>query len=122
MVCSSLSLPVTLFYVFLQENVDDQIQKLIKLLRNEHNWLNGMENSLCTQKTLNEDPDELTEQLTLNKVRTGDIMCTGQFAECLVDNIFISRRRRRPGDGRYCNAPRPSVRLSVRPSHLVFAL
>ena len=27
--------------------------------------------------------------------------------------FFISRRRRRPGDGRYCNAPRPSVRPSV---------
>ena len=40
--------------------------------------------------------------------------------------IIISRRRRRPGDGRYCNAPRPSVCLSVRPSvcpsRLVFAL
>ena len=31
--------------------------------------------------------------------------------------LVISRRRRRPGDGRYCNAPVcPSVRLSVRPS------
>ena len=33
-------------------------------------------------------------------------------------HFVISRRRRRPGDGRYCNAPRlsvrPSVRLSVR--------
>ena len=31
-----------------------------------------------------------------------------------VHGVFISRRRRRPGDGRYCNAPHPSVRLSVR--------
>ena len=30
--------------------------------------------------------------------------------------------RRRPGDGRYCNAPRPSVCLSVCLSCLVFAL
>ena len=28
--------------------------------------------------------------------------------------FIISRRRRRPGDGRYCNAPRPSVCPSVR--------
>ena len=36
-----------------------------------------------------------------------------------TDNTFslvISRRRRRPGDGRYCNALRPSVHLSVCPS------
>ena len=36
----------------------------------------------------------------------------------IILNIeIISRRRRRPGDGRYCNAPpppRPSVRPSVR--------
>ena len=40
-------------------------------------------------------------------------------------SIFISRRRRRPRDGRYCNAPpsvRLSIRLSVRPSRLVLAL
>ena len=41
--------------------------------------------------------------------------------------LVISRRRRRPGDGRYCNAPVrlsvcPSVHLSVCPSRLVFAL
>ena len=29
-------------------------------------------------------------------------------------SLIISRRRRRPGDRRYCNAPRPSVRPSVR--------
>ena len=37
--------------------------------------------------------------------------------------LIISRRRRRPGDGRYCNAPRlsvcPSVCLSVR--HVYFS-
>ena len=38
-----------------------------------------------------------------------------------IDYLFIiSRRRRRPGDGRYCSAPRlyvcPSVRPSVCPS------
>ena len=42
--------------------------------------------------------------------RRGTLDPTGQ--------LVISRRRRRPGDGRYCNAPRssvcPSVRLSVR--------
>ena len=32
-----------------------------------------------------------------------------------VDHLFIiSRRRRRPGDGRYCNAPRPSVTFGFR--------
>ena len=30
-----------------------------------------------------------------------------------LKTIFISRRRRRPGDVRYCNAPRPSIRPSV---------
>ena len=28
-------------------------------------------------------------------------------------SIIISRRRRRPGDGRYCNAPRPSVSVCL---------
>ena len=36
--------------------------------------------------------------------------------------IFLSLAAPKARDGRYCNAPRPSVRPSVRPSRLFFAL
>ena len=41
---------------------------MTKQLRNEHNWLSGIEKSLYSQQTLSEDPDELNEQLNLNEV------------------------------------------------------
>ena len=53
---------------FHQENVEDQIRNMTRQLRNEHNWLNGIEKSLCSQQTLSEDPDELLEQIKLSKV------------------------------------------------------
>ena len=42
--------------------------------------------------------------------------CIFQNGSLKQGSIFISRRRRRPGYGRYCNAPRLSVRPSVCPS------
>ena len=57
----------------------------------------------------NNFPDDNSLCITLMKQKfRGPIEAHGPF--------IISRRRRRSGDGRYCNAPRPSVHLSVRPS------
>ena len=36
-----------------------------------------------------------------------------QFPDFSLTLFIISRRCRRPGDGRYCNSPRPSICLSV---------
>ena len=35
------------------------------------------------------------------------------FSQVICWSLIISRRRRRPGDGRYCNGPHLSIRLSV---------
>ena len=44
--------------------------------------------------------------------------CIYEIIRAIRKFFIISRRRRRPGDGRYCNAPRPSICQS----RLVFAL
>ena len=45
---------------------------------------------------------------------------SGDVAHQIV--CLLSPAAPKARDGRYCNAPRPSVRPSVRPSRLVFAL